>query len=117
MWGFDPPVQLLHVDDAAAAVEHAADRDLAGVYNVGAGDLVRWRRPSAWPVGRTSSSRRAAGTFTRLLQWSYGVTADADLVDELKFGRTVATDAFARSGFRPTMTTAQLASARSGSRH
>ena len=44
VWGFDPRMQLLHVDDAVAAVEHATNLDLAGVYNVAADGLVRWRR-------------------------------------------------------------------------
>ena len=44
VWGFDPSVQLLHIDDAVTALGHAADRDLAGIYNVAADDPIRWRR-------------------------------------------------------------------------
>ncbi len=34
--GADPPIQVVHVDDAAAALELAAEVDLAGPYNVAA---------------------------------------------------------------------------------
>ena len=108
MWGFDPSVQLLHIDDAVTAIEHAIDRDLAGVYNVGADKLLRWRRA----VRLTRRPRidlpvAPTGALNRLLQWPYRATADDDLVDVLKFGRAAATDAITRSGFRPTSTTAQ----------
>jgi UDP-glucose 4-epimerase len=102
VWGFDPPVQLLHVDDAAAAVVHAADHDLAGVFNVGSSELVRWRH--AIRVARRPHVELPAApatTLTRLLQRLYGAPPGADLMDELRFGRAAATEAFTRTGFRP----------------
>ena len=108
VWGFDPPVQLLHVDDAVAALEHAADHDLAGVYNVGADELVRWRRAAR--LARKpliELPRRPGQPLARLLRWVYRLDAGDDILDVLRFGRGAATDAFTRSGFRPTQTTAR----------
>ncbi|MET0460338.1 MAG: NAD-dependent epimerase/dehydratase family protein [Ilumatobacteraceae bacterium] len=105
VWGFDPSVQLLHIDDAVAALEHAADHDLAGVYNVGADELVRWRQ--AIRLARkphVELPATATRTLTGILQRAYRVTAGDDLVNELKFGRVAATEAIARTGFRPTRT-------------
>jgi UDP-glucose 4-epimerase len=102
VWGFDPPVQLLDVNDAVAAIAHAADHDLAGVFNVGPSDLVRWRQ--AIRLARRPHLELPAaptGALTRLIQRTYGVTPGVDLIDELKFGRAAATDAFTHSGFRP----------------
>jgi 1-acyl-sn-glycerol-3-phosphate acyltransferase len=42
--GFDPPVQLLRVDDLAAAVTRAVERPLAGVFHVAPASPVRLRR-------------------------------------------------------------------------
>ena len=113
VWGFDPSVQLLNIDDAVTALEHAADHDLAGVYNVGADELVRWRRAIRL-AGKPHIELPVAptGTLTRLIQWPYRLTVGDDVVNELKFGRAAATDAITRSGFRPTMTSARLASVR-----
>jgi UDP-glucose 4-epimerase len=108
VWGFDPSVQLLHVDDAVTALGHAADHDLAGIYNVGADDLVRWRRVASLtrkpllelPPAFTT---QLAGVFG----WLYRLDDPEDLLNVLRFGRVAATDAFTRSGFRPTRTTVQ----------
>ena len=108
VWGFDPAVQLLHVDDAVAALEHAADHELAGVYNVAADGLVRWRR-AARLAGKPRIELPSLPTtlLTTMLQWSYRLAAADDLADVLRFGRGAATDAFTRSGFQPASTTEQ----------
>ena len=108
VWVFDPRMQLLHVDDAVAAVEHATTLDLAGVYNVAADGLVRWRRAARlahtplieFPV--TPST-----VLTTLLRWSYRLNAADDILAVLRYGRRAATDAFARSGFQPGKTSEQ----------
>jgi len=118
VWGFDPPVQLLDVHDAAAAITHAADHDLAGVFNVGSRDLVRWRR--AMRLARRPHLELPAAPTTmlnRLIERTYGVTPDADLVDELKFGRVAATDAFAHSGFQPRSSSAHCVRLSSSADH
>lgn len=40
--GFDPAVQLLHVEDAVSALVFAAAIELAGVYNVASEGTIRW---------------------------------------------------------------------------
>ena len=38
--GFDPVIQLLHVDDAVSALSWAADVELAGLYNVSSSNML-----------------------------------------------------------------------------
>ena len=84
--GFDPSVQFLHVDDAAAAVEHAAREELAGLYNVAAPDTIRWRRAIAVAGGRPMP----------VLPLALG-----PLSSRLRFGRCLDTDRLTATGFRP----------------
>ena len=61
IWGFDPAVQLLHVDDAVGALAHAADHELAGVYNVASHRVIRWRRAAiGWQTNHRVAVRPAA---------------------------------------------------------
>ena len=108
VWGFDPSVQLLHVDDAATALGHAADHDLAGIYNVGADDHVRWRRAARLTHKPLLELPPAfIGALSAMLGWLYRLDDPEELLDVLRFGRGAATDAFTRSGFRPARTTVQ----------
>ena len=108
VWGFDPSVQLLHVDDAVTALGHAADHDLAGIYNVGADDHVRWRRAARLVRKPLLELPPAFSTpLAGLLGLLYRVDDGDDLLKVLRFGRVAATDAFTRSGFRMAWTTAR----------
>jgi len=108
VWRFDPRVQLLHVDDAVTALGHAADLDLAGIYNVGADDLVRWRRAARLTSKPLLELPPAfTGRLAPLFGWLYRIDDPDDLLSVLRFGRMASTDAFTRSGFRPTHTTAK----------
>jgi nucleoside-diphosphate-sugar epimerase len=40
--GFDPAIQLLHVDDAVSALSWAANVELAGLYNLSSAGMLRW---------------------------------------------------------------------------
>jgi UDP-glucose 4-epimerase len=103
VWGFDPAVQLLHVDDAVAALEHAADHELAGVYNVASNRLVRWRRAARLagkPLIELPFVPPPLGTA--MVRWAYRLSAGDDVLDVLRYGRRAATDALHRSGFQPT---------------
>lgn len=40
--GFDPAIQLLHVEDAVGALVHAVEQELAGLYNVASAGLIRF---------------------------------------------------------------------------
>ena len=70
--GFDPPLQLLHLDDAARALGLAGELELAGVYNVASEGILRWsqvgeilERPTApvvpWPFGFFDGVARSLG--------------------------------------------------------
>ena len=41
--GYDPTIQLLHLEDAADALAFAARHELAGLYNVASAGLIHWR--------------------------------------------------------------------------
>jgi UDP-glucose 4-epimerase len=116
--GFDPPVQLLDLDDAARALQHAAELALAGTYNATADGALPW-----------SSAARAAGKrIAPLLGPPAWIAATAprlglpelgrDVVDTLRYGRLVDAALLAATGFRPAHTTAECAarSGRAGSR-
>jgi len=109
--GFDPPVQLLDLDDAAAALDHAAERSLAGVYNV-AGDGQLW-----WSAAARLASRRTFPVAVSTPSWMglfahrIGVPLlDPDTSDTLRFGRVADTAKFEATGFTPTRSSTQCAS-------
>jgi len=101
LWGFDPSVQFLHVDDAVDAIEHAVREELAGIYNVAGEGTVRWRRAARLArkpvVNVPAVSLRSMARLARL-------NMPDDLVDVLRFGRAMDTDAMARAGFVPFRT-------------
>lgn len=106
--GFDPRLQLLHPDDALAAVVRAAVHELPGTYNLaGAGVLTlsqllrRLGRP-ALPVPAAS-----VGTVGRALRRTSRLDLSADQVAFLTYGRVVDTTAAReRFGFAPAWSTA-----------
>lgn len=105
-WGFDPHVQLLHVDDAAAAVEHAASHELTGFYNVAGDGLVRWREAARLAGKPVIDLPFAPPTLLRAaVARLYGLEGADDIIDVLRFGRGADTDAMARTRFRPKFTT------------
>ena len=66
--GFAPPVQVLHVDDAASSIVHAVEWDIDGVFNVAADSwldhddavaVAPHRRPPAVPLDVASSALAA----------------------------------------------------------
>jgi UDP-glucose 4-epimerase len=107
--GFDPPVQLLDLDDAAGALQHAAELALAGTYNATADGALPW-----------SSAVRVAGKrIAPVVGPPAWIAAAAprlgfpelgrDVVDTLRFGRLVDAALLAATGFRPAHTTAECA--------
>jgi UDP-glucose 4-epimerase len=103
--GFNPRIQLLHIDDAAAALTHAVDRALAGVYNVAGPEPLRWRaaiqqRP---PEMRSPPMVRRARALVRP-PWM--PLLNADTFDVLRFGRCIDTGLLAATDFRCRHTTA-----------
>jgi UDP-glucose 4-epimerase len=106
VWGFDPEVQLLHADDAAAALEHAAQHQLAGIYNVAAPGTLSWRQA----IGvRRGLAIELPPLPNRLL--SAGMRASrlgapaGHMIDALRFGRCLDIEAITRTGFHAEATT------------
>ncbi len=103
--GYDPPVQFLHVDDAAAAIEHAVALELPGTFNVAGGGVVRWGR-AARLAGRRTMPILAHFAPTAALLRTFAVpTVPTALVDVLRFGRCVDTGALSGTGFTPDHST------------
>jgi UDP-glucose 4-epimerase len=99
--GYDPPIQLLHVDDAVAAVEHAASHELAGTINVAGGGFVRWRQ-AARLIGRPAVPAAVVPAGVAALMAPLGLPhVPSSLADVLRFGRCVDTTALTTSGFVP----------------
>ena len=108
--GFNPSIQLLHLDDAAAALNHAVDRGLAGVYNVAGAQTIRWRDAA-------QQTKRAA-TFPAIGPWASVLlrprrmpAITTDTADVLRFGRCIDTALIAGTGFRSRHTTVDCATA------
>ena len=107
--GFDPPVQLLDLDDAAASLEHAAERGLAGTYNVAADGAVPWSA-AVRLAGRRLAPVPGPPSWIAALAPRLGVPAlGPDLVDTLRLGRLIDTSLLAATGFQPGHTTAACA--------
>lgn len=100
--GFDPPVQFLHLEDAARGLCFAADIELAGVYNLASEGMLRWRQ-----VLQAVEQRGVP-----ILPFEAGVLAPVaralglphvppGLLDLLRFGHALDTGKIAAAGFKP----------------
>jgi nucleoside-diphosphate-sugar epimerase len=97
------PVQVVHVDDAAAALALAAENDLPGVYNVAADGWLTRADADA-----LSTRRRVPGIPLQLAQrvlattWSTGVgDAPPAVLPYLVHPWVVANDRLVQSGWKP----------------
>jgi UDP-glucose 4-epimerase len=104
--GFDPRYQFVHEDDVVAALEHAVDGDLRGIFNV-AGDGVLAFTEVAGLLGKT---------YAPLLPpWGTGLAAAAlrrtglnipdEMLQQLRFGRGVDNRKLKATGFNYRFTT------------
>ena len=101
--GFDPAIQLLHVDDAVAAVGLAASVELAGVYNVASRGVIRWS-DALQCIGRPTLPVLPieAGPLAPLAR-ALGIPhVPPGLLDLLRFGHAVDTAKLAHAGFEPS---------------
>ena len=99
--GYDPAVQLLHIDDAVAAVEHTIGGELAGTFNVAGAGAVPWRT-LACRAGRPAvPAPVVAGSLATALAALRVPHVPAALANLLRFGRGVDTTAFEATGFHP----------------
>jgi UDP-glucose 4-epimerase len=99
--GYDPPIQVLHADDAVRAVEHAAVNELAGTMNVAADGVVTWRATARLVGRRPVPAPIVPDPYVPAMD-ALGLPAvPAGLADLLRFGRCVDTAAIGASGFQP----------------
>ncbi len=100
--GFDPPIQLLHEEDALAAIDHAVQRELAGVYNVASAGLVRFDDAVRF-TGRPARAVPPIGlAFAEPLCARLGLPyLPAELAPLLRYGHALDTRKLERTGWRP----------------
>jgi len=101
--GFDPPIQFLHMEDAASAAAFAAIHELPGVYNVASSGMIHWHE------ALRVSNRRAIPVLpmgTRfvepILQKLKIPFVPAQLRNLLRFGHALDTRKLERAGWRPS---------------
>ena len=101
--GATPPVQVVHVDDAAAALELATAVDLDGAYNVAADGWLTYEEASAMVAGgRVPALPVALATRALALSWASGLgDAPPALVPYLVHPFVVANDRLKRAGWKP----------------
>ena len=110
--GFDPPIQLLDLDDAAAALQHAAERDLAGTYNVAGNGALPWS-VAARSAGKRLVPLLGPPAWIAALAPRLGLRAlGPELIDTLRFGRLGDTGLLTATGFTPSHSTAACAARR-----
>lgn len=98
--GYDPPLQVLAIDDAVGAILHAAEVELAGVYNVASAGVIRYSE------ARQAMGRRALpvlpvelSALAPLAQLVGIPHVPGGLRDRMLFGQAVDTAKLAASGF------------------
>lgn len=98
--GFDPPVQFLHVADAATGITFAAARELAGVYNLASRGIVYWSE-AATQLGRTQIPFLPieAGPLAPLAHALGLPHLPEGMLDLLRFGHAVDTAKLSAAGF------------------
>ena len=106
VFGFDPLVQVVHVDACIAALAFAVNRDLPGIYNVAADGIIPWSEIRAlmgkppWylpPYGTEAVANMAHRL--RILE------LPVELLSLLRFGRGVDNCRLKDAGFRYRCTT------------
>ena len=98
--GFDPSVQFLHADDAAAGLVFAASRELAGLYNLASRGTVSWSEAAR-------QLRRNPIPFLPIEAGPLAPVAHAlglphlpeGMLDLLRFGHSIDTTKLAEAGF------------------
>ena len=101
--GATPPVQVVHVDDAAAALELATELDLDGAYNVAADGWLAYEEAGALvPRGRVPALSPALATRVLAASWATGLgDAPPSLLPYLVHPFVVANDRLKSAGWKP----------------
>jgi UDP-glucose 4-epimerase len=103
--GYDPPIQVLHVDDAIRAIEHAADHELAGTMNVAGRGVVTWRAAARLAGRPAVPAPVVPDSYVPAVDALGLPSVPSGLSDLLRFGRCVDTAAISASGFEPEHST------------
>jgi len=100
--GFDPLVQLLHLDDAAEAVAFATRAELAGIYNVASAGVIHWGE-AVRATGRTAAPVLpvSAGLLEPVIARLGVPLIPAELVALMCYGHAVDTQKLERTGWKP----------------
>jgi UDP-glucose 4-epimerase len=105
--GFDPRVQLVHEDDAIAALAHTTLNQVPGVYNVAADGVLPWSEVCA------IAGKRRVPLPPFLTGWAVEplralgiVRLPPEIVNLIRYGRAVDNSRLKSSGFRYQYTTA-----------
>ncbi len=101
--GANPPVQVVHVDDAAAALELSTAVDLDGAYNVAADGWLSYEEAGALlPGGRLPALPAALASRVLTMSWATGLgDAPPALVPYLTYPFVVANDRLKQAGWKP----------------
>ena len=100
--GFDATIQLLHLDDAAAALSFAARVELSGVYNVASAGLIHWQE-AVRATGHAGIPVLPVGvSLAEPLLERLGVPhVPSDLIGLLRFGHVVDLAKIEAAGWHP----------------
>lgn len=100
--GFDPPIQLLHLEDAASAITFAARLELAGLYNVASAGLIHWHDAVRATGHGTFPVLPVSAAMLEPMLKRLGIPfAPAELLDLLRYGHVVDTAKIEGAGWRP----------------
>jgi nucleoside-diphosphate-sugar epimerase len=102
--GANPPVQVVHIDDAAAALELTTTLDLDGAYNVAADGWLAYEEARAMvPGGPVPALTEGLATRVLTVGWATGLgDAPPSLVPYLMHPWVVANDRLKSAGWKPT---------------
>lgn len=100
--GYDPTIQLLHLDDAANALAFAVRTELAGVYNVASAGLINWHDAVKATGHRPFPVLPISAALLDPLFERLGIPfLPAELIGLLRYGHAVDTAKLERAGWQP----------------
>lgn len=102
--GATPPVQVVHIDDAAAALELSTAIDLDGAYNVAADGWLAYEDAGALlPGGRLPALPEGLAKRVLMMSWATGLgDAPPTLLPYLVHPFVVANDRLKSAGWKPS---------------
>ncbi len=107
IFGFDPRMQFVHEDDVVGGLLYATTHDVPGVFNVAGDGVLPWSEVCAI-VGkrRIPMPPLLTNLAAEPLRLARLVNLPPELLDLLRFGRSIDNTRFKRAGYRYGHTTA-----------